>query len=112
LTGSYLLFAHKISIPILKRLITRANVVFTIVLLSVFIHPLTYGNKTARGRIKSEIYTTAHLRNEKYDSLIYLGSTRRQFFLFSKKERTTLIFRKDLVDRIEMVDGNSKLLIR
>ncbi|MBS1682206.1 MAG: hypothetical protein JST48_10885 [Bacteroidetes bacterium] len=91
---------------------TNERIILIIAISTILLHPIIYADKQVYKIQKENIMTSVQLKDEKLDSLIYLGSTKNQYFLYSKKKSTTYILRKDSVAKISMQLHSSKLIIR
>jgi hypothetical protein len=89
------------------------NAILLIAISVLIFHPMLYAGKEKYLNGNSMAVTTVQLRDKQIDSLMYLGSTKREYFMYSKRESLSYIFRKDSVRSIKMTfPGNKKLIIR
>jgi hypothetical protein len=108
----YLIIKRRLNLPVLSSLSYNWVILF-ISLSVIFFHPIIYAGKENYNLITSDAVTTVKLKGKEIDSLIYLGSTRKVYFVASKEDSTTYILRKDSVISIQMrFPTKSPLLIK
>jgi hypothetical protein len=94
-----------------RRTVTKELSVTMLVIIFLVMNSLIIADKKAILIAKSEVLSAVTIGETKIDSLTFLGSTRKYYFLKARNYKRSYILRKDLVDKITITEKDDSLII-